>query len=58
MAVLPEKFQKGEGSDAARILALEKYIDYLHENIEHYASVVGKRLAELEKNSEGGATNG
>lgn len=52
MAVLPKKFQRGRGSVEARVEALEKYIEYLHGQIEHYASSTGKRIDELDKKTE------
>ena len=47
MAVLPRKFQRGRGSSEARIEALEKYIEYMHGQLEHFASVTGKEITNI-----------
>lgn len=47
MAVLPKKFQRGRGSVEARVEALEKYIEYLHGQLEHYASITGKEILDI-----------
>ena len=54
MAVIPNKFSPSGGSDKEKIAALERYIRYLEEQIEQYASATGKRIAELEKKINGG----
>lgn len=57
MAVLPNKFAPSGGSDKERIAALERYIKYLEERIELYASTTGKKIADIEKKINGGAKN-
>ena len=54
MAVIPSKYSSHSGSDKEKIAALERYIKYLEEQIEQYASATGKRSAELEKKINGG----
>lgn len=54
MAVIPSKYSSPSGSDKEKIAALERYIKYLEEQIEQYASSAGKRIAELEKKINGG----
>ena len=53
MAVIPSKFSAPTGSDKEKIAALERYIKYLEERIELYASVTNKKIAEIEKNIGG-----
>lgn len=50
MAILPKKFQRGRGSQDARIEALEKYIEYMHAQLEYYASATGKKINEIDEN--------
>ena len=50
MAVLPNKFAPSGGSDKERIAALERYIKYLEERIELYASTTNKKIEEVKKN--------
>ena len=55
MAILPRKFNPQRTSNLeARVAELEKYIVYLQDQLEHYASVTGKRMGEIEKNIDGG----
>ena len=54
MAVIPNKFAPTGTSNEQRIAELERYIRYLEEQIEQYASATGKRIAELEKKINGG----
>ena len=54
MAVIPSKYSSPSGSDKEKIAALERYIKYVQEQIEQYASSAGKRIAELEKKINGG----
>ncbi len=49
MAILPKRFQRGKGSIEVRVEALEKYIDYLHEQLEHYALSTGKEIDAIKK---------
>lgn len=53
MAVIPNKYSSPSGSDKEKIAALERYIKYLEERIEHYASTINKRLGDVEKNTGG-----
>lgn len=50
MAVLPKKFEAGRGTDRDRIAALERYIKYLEERIEAYATSTNKKIEEVKKN--------
>ena len=54
MAVIPNKFAPSGATDKERIAALERYIKYLEERIELYASATNKRIGELEKKINGG----
>ena len=54
MTVLPNKFSPSSESDKERIAALERYIKYLEERLEHYATTVNKRLGDIEKKTNGG----
>lgn len=53
MAVIPNKYSSPKGSDKEKIAALERYIKYLEERIELYASVTTKKIVEIEKNTGG-----
>jgi flagellar biosynthesis chaperone FliJ len=50
MAVLPKKFEAGRGTDRDRIAALERYIKYLEERIEAYATSTNKKIEEVKRN--------
>lgn len=52
MAVLPKKFSPSRAKLEDRIAALENYIKYLEEQIEHYASNTGKKINEITKEIE------
>ena len=54
MAVIPSKYSSPSGSDKEKIAALERYIKYLEEQIEQYASATGKRIDKIEKEIKGG----
>ena len=54
MAVIPSKYSSPSGSDKEKIAALERYIKYLEEQLEHFASVTNKKIGEIEKNINGG----
>ena len=49
MAVLPNKFNPASGGIEARVAALEEYIKYLEEHLEHHASAVNKKIEEVRK---------
>jgi hypothetical protein len=49
MAVLPKKFEAGRGTDRDRIAALEQYIKYLEQQLEHFATVTNKKIEEVKK---------
>ena len=55
MAVIPNKFAPSTASDKERLAALERYIKYLEEQIEHFASATNKKIAEIEKKINGGS---
>lgn len=55
MAVIPSKYSSPSGSDKEKIAALERYIKYLEEQIEHFASATNKKIAEIEKKINGGS---
>lgn len=57
MAVIPNKYSSPKGSDKEKIAALERYIKYLEERLELYASTTGKKIADIEKKINGGAKN-
>lgn len=50
MAVLPKKFSPPRAGHEERIAALERYIKYLEEQIEHFATVTNEKIAEVKKN--------
>lgn len=52
MAVLPKKFSPPRAGQEERIAALERYIKYLEEQIEHFATVTNKKFEEVKKNVE------
>lgn len=54
MAVIPNKYSSPKGSDKEKIAALERYIKYLEERLELYASTTGKRIDKIEKEIKGG----
>lgn len=54
MAVIPNKFAPSGATDKERIAALERYIKYLEERLELYASSTGKRIDKIEKEIKGG----
>ena len=49
MAVIPNKFAPSSASDKERIATLERYIKYLEERIELFASATNKKIAEIDK---------
>lgn len=51
MAVLPKKFEAGRGTDRDRIAALEQYIKYLEQQLEHFATVTNKKIEEVKKDA-------
>lgn len=57
MAVIPNKFAPSGATDKERIAALERYIKYLEERLELYASTTGKKIADIEKKINGGTKN-
>lgn len=58
MAILPKKFSASRGETRERVSALEAYIKYLEEQLEHYASNNNKKIEELLKQIEEGKKNG
>ena len=50
MAVIPSKYSSPRGSDKEKIAALERYIKYLEERIEFFATTTNKKIEEIRKN--------
>ena len=50
MAVIPNKYSSPSGGDKEKIAALERYIKYLEERIELFASSTNKKIEEITKN--------
>ena len=50
MAVIPNKYSSPAGNDKEKIAALERYIKYLEERIELFASSTNKKIEEVSKN--------
>ena len=50
MAVIPAKYSSPRGSDTEKIAALERYIKYLEERIELFATTTNKKIEEIRDN--------
>lgn len=50
MAVIPNKYSPCGKSDREKITNLERYIKYLEERIELFASTTNKKIEEIKKN--------